>query len=1075
MASSTPAKTTIKVATTNSAAKDDAFSFGDGLSAADGWNFLDVLANDPGSASLYSLGTGTTSSGQMVPLMSSTVSGTLVNGATGSFAGNLKIDGGKLYFQLQDGTDGDTLAAGESVTFTFTYTSKMANGVLSTAQVVVTMNGENDRPVLTSVEQLGAVKEDGTLSASGKVTATDVDHNDVLTYTVDHTQGTYGSIALNSSTGAWTYSLANGSDAVQKLAAGEHHTETFTVTVTDKAGAFVTQTVTVTVCGTNDAPVVTGAVTGAVTEGGAGSTLGALANASDVDNGAVLSVTNVPATLPAGVSYDAASKSFTIDPTNAAYDHLADGASTTVTVNYSVSDGITSTPASVSWTVTGTNDAPVVSGAVTGETTEGSTGDTLDALANASDVDDATTLSVTDVPATLPAGVTYDAATHSFSIDPTYSAYDYLAEGATTTVTVNYSVSDGTASVPASVSWTLTGTNDAAVITGSASDSADETNAALTLGGKLSATDVDSSADFVAQTGVAGDNGHGTFTIGADGTWSYTANSANDALNEGDSVTDNLTVATADGTTQVLTVTINGTNDGPAGSATGSLANATEDTSYTIHASDLLQGFSDVDGTLHVANVSINHGTVTDHGDGTYTVALASNYNGAATVSYDVVDNSNASVAASLSLTVDAVKDLSASDASKTTDEDNSVSGNVGATTTSGGALSYSIEGGTAHGSLLLNTVTGAYTYTPGANYNGADGFDIRVTDSAANESAVVHVGVTINPVNDPAVIGGTKSGAVVEAGSGNNGGTPSASGTLTASDVDNTPNTFEAVSTATASTNGYGSFTMTADGQWTYTLNNANTTVNALNDGGTLTDKFTVYSADHTAQEISVTITGANDGVVLPSVTTTDTGSADANNNDNASGNSQSATVDTNNNAATINGTSGNDTIYGRNLADTISGGDGNDTIYGGSGGDTLNGGNGDDVIYGGSGNDIIDGGVGNDQITGGLGADTLTGGAGNDRFFYLTLSDSGDTITDFKNPGADIINVSAIDANGTLSGDQGFAWGGTTATANGLWYATSGGNTVLYGDTDGNVSTAEFFINITGTPSLAAGDFVL
>ena len=35
-------------------------------------------------------------------------------------------------------------------------------------------------------------------------------------------------------------------------------------------------------------------------------------------------------------------------------------------MTYAVSDGITSTPASVSWTVTGTNDAPVVTGAVTG-------------------------------------------------------------------------------------------------------------------------------------------------------------------------------------------------------------------------------------------------------------------------------------------------------------------------------------------------------------------------------------------------------------------------------------------------------------------------------------------------------------------------------------------------------------------------------------------------------------------------------------------------------------------------------------------------------------------------------------
>ena len=62
--------------------------------------------------------------------------------------------------------------------------------------------------------------------------------------------------------------------------------------------------------------------------------------------------------------------SFTLDPSVVAYQQLAEGQSATVTVNYAVSDGITSTPASVSWTVTGTNDAPTVSATVTGTATE---------------------------------------------------------------------------------------------------------------------------------------------------------------------------------------------------------------------------------------------------------------------------------------------------------------------------------------------------------------------------------------------------------------------------------------------------------------------------------------------------------------------------------------------------------------------------------------------------------------------------------------------------------------------------------------------------------------------------------
>ena len=41
----------------------------------------------------------------------------------------------------------------------------------------------------------------------------------------------------------------------------------------------------------------------------------------------------------------------------------------------------------------------------------------------------------------------------------------------------------------------------------------------------------------------------------------------------------------------------------------------------------------------------------------------------------------------------------------------------------------------------------------------------------------------------------------------------------------------------------------MAAGGTWTYTLNDNNAAVQALNVGGTLTDSFTVTTADGTAQ----------------------------------------------------------------------------------------------------------------------------------------------------------------------------------------------------------------------------------
>ena len=99
--------------------------------------------------------------------------------------------------------------------------------------------------------------------------------------------------------------------------------------------------------------------------------------------------------------------------------------------------------------------------------------------------------------------------------------------------------------------------------------------------------------------------------------------------------------------------------------------------------------------------------------------------------------------------------------------------------------------------------------------------------------------------------------------------GKPTATGTLTDTDVDNPANTFTAVSSPTASTDGYGTFTMTAAGVWTYTLNDANGAVQALNVGDTLTDSFTVTTIDGTPQVVTITIDGTNDAAVISGTTT--------------------------------------------------------------------------------------------------------------------------------------------------------------------------------------------------------------
>ncbi|MFN6449102.1 MAG: cadherin-like domain-containing protein, partial [Nostoc sp. DedSLP05] len=59
------------------------------------------------------------------------------------------------------------------------------------------------------------------------------------------------------------------------------------------------------------------------------------------------------------------------------------------------------------------------------------------------------------------------------------------------------------------------------------------------------------------------------------------------------------------------------------------LSNGTEDTAYTITATNLLQGFTDVDGdTVSVSGLTATNGSVADNGNGTYTFTPNANYNG---------------------------------------------------------------------------------------------------------------------------------------------------------------------------------------------------------------------------------------------------------------------------------------------------------------------------------------------------------------------------------------------------------------------------------------------------------------
>ena len=178
--------------------------------------------------------------------------------------------------------------------------------------------------------------------------------------------------------------------------------------------------------------------------------------------------------------------------------------------------------------------------------------------------------------------------------------------------------------------------------------------------------------------------------------------------------------------------------------------------------------------------------------------------------------------------------------------------------------------------------------------------------------------------------------------------------------------------------------------------------------------------------------------------------------------------------NAATITGTDEEDELIGENGTNNLLGLGGNDMLTGGSGADILDGGDGNDTLAGDRGNDTLDGGDGNDTLVGGQGDDQLLGGDGSDTF-VSEKSPGIDTIIDFLH-GTDIIDLSVIDANHSVTGDQAFVFGGETSNvlANSVTWYESGTDTIIQADVNGDKKGDIMLVLVGINHNLMATDFL-
>ncbi|WP_162901813.1 VCBS domain-containing protein [Aeromonas hydrophila] len=801
--------------------------------------------------------------------------------------GSLTITEGGAWTYNVDNSKVQYLGEGETKVETFVV--KSVDGTEHT--VTITITGVNDAAVITGSDT-GAVTEDETnptLTETGTLSVTDVDGADEAKFLAGNgtpSAGALGSLTITEG-GAWTYNVDNSK--VQYLGEGETKVETFTVASVDGT----THTVTITITGVNDSAVIGGTDSGAVTEDETNPTLtetGTLSvtDVDGADEAKFLAGNGTPSAGALGSLTITEGGAWTYNVDNSKVQYLGEGETKVETFTVASVDGTTHT---VTITITGVNDSAVIGGTDSGAVTEDETNPLLTETG---------TLTVTDVDGADEAkfvagnGVASTGALGSLTITEggawTYnvdnSKVQYLGEGETKVETFTVASVDGTTHT---VTITITGVNDSAVIGGTDSGAVteDETNPLLTETGTLTVTDVDGAdeAKFLAGNGTPSAGALGSLTITEGGAWTYNVdNSKVQYLGEGETKVETFTVASVDGTTHTVTITITGVNDSAVIGGTDSGAVTEDETNPLLTETGTLT-VTDVDGADEAKFVAGNGVastgalgslTITEGGAWTYNVDnskvqyLGEGETKVETFVVKSVDGTEHTVTITITGVNDAAVITGTDTGGVVEDETNPTlteTGTLSVTDVDGADEAKFLAGnGTpsagALGSLTI-TEGGAWTYNVDnskVQYLGEGETKVETFTVASVDGTTHTVTITITGVNDGAVVAGDDLGAVTE-DLNVVGGKLSDSGVLTISDADQGQAKFVA-GNGTPSTGALGSLAITEGGAWSYNVDNSK--VQYLGLGETRVESFTVQSVDGTTHTVTITITGVNDGAVV-------------------------------------------------------------------------------------------------------------------------------------------------------------------------------------------------------------------
>jgi VCBS repeat-containing protein len=820
----------------------------------------------------------------------------------GANLGTLVLQSGGTYTYSVADSAVQYLGAGQSKIDTFTVTS-----VDGTQKVVsFTIQGANDTAVIGDPVAHTVTEDSGgaTLTATGKLTVTDVDQNQ-SSFQAGSVAGATNLGTLSfAADGTYTYSVANS--ATQSLGAADTRTDTFTVHSLDGTA----KVISFTIQGTNDAAVISDPQIRDVTQDLNVSTTGNLTatgqlTATDVDQNQSSfqpGATGTPGNL--GTLTLTADGTYTYSVANAATQSLAAGQTHTDIFTVHSLDG---TPKTISFDVHGVNDAAVISDPTLHDVTEDAASTlSVSGQMTATDPDQGQSLfNTTTVAAPGNLGnltITSDGH-YTYTVDN--SLVQSLAAGETKVETFTVSSVDNTQK---QVTFTIHGTQDAPVLVASTVSGTDDAPIPLSISTHL--VDDSGTLGTVSIKGIPDSYTLNHGTVFDDGHWEVAASDLGtlklvpgpDAHK--DTLVLQVSVASIEGGHQAVTST----------SMTVNVAAGTGDTAG-VGVDGYIAGafvFADANGN---GVFDAGEASATTNADGSFTL-----HNPHGTL----IMTGGTDISTGLAFT----GTLKAPDGATV----------VTPLTT----LVTSLVSATVSADQAAAQVAIAFGIDPTQiDLNNFDPVPDAVSGNAA-ATAVLSAGVQVQSTITQMSAVGVSSAAVVLA---------------IADAIANPTVTLTSGETILTSSDSVQSIA-TNSGVSTDALSTVTAVVQAANTSiQTAPDVTTIAQAGQVAQGSATTslasITNFNDTAQIDAVTHTYVTDL-------------SAQVDhavVASPTGPVLGTSGNDVLTGTAAIDTIDGREGNDQISGGAGADLLFGGAGNDRIAGNAGNDHIDGGAGFDR----------------------------------------------------------------------------------------------------------------